>query len=224
VLVVSFKRASIGWEDIDTVLVDMDGTLLDLAFDNFFWRQVVPTDFARRHDMGIDEAMRELYARYERLQGRLEWYCLDHWTRDLGLDLRGLKAQYRHLIRYLPRACEFLASVRERGKRLVLVTNAHPDALALKVVATGLDRHVDAMVSSHALGAPKESDDFWRSLRRVESFDPGRTLLVEDSLAVLECARDFGLGATVAISQPDSGQPARAVQGFAAVLGVRELI
>ena len=26
------------WDAIDTVLVDMDGTLLDLSFDTFFWR------------------------------------------------------------------------------------------------------------------------------------------------------------------------------------------
>ncbi|MEO1576619.1 MAG: HAD family hydrolase, partial [Pseudomonadota bacterium] len=32
----------VAWSDIDNVLLDMDGTLLDLNFDTVFWLQVVP--------------------------------------------------------------------------------------------------------------------------------------------------------------------------------------
>lgn len=32
----------IAWQEVDTVLLDMDGTLLDLAFDNYFWQTLVP--------------------------------------------------------------------------------------------------------------------------------------------------------------------------------------
>ena len=35
-------QAIIDWTRIDTILLDMDGTLLDLGFDNFFWREHVP--------------------------------------------------------------------------------------------------------------------------------------------------------------------------------------
>lgn len=202
----------------------MDGTLLDLAFDNYFWRRLVPADFARLHDMSIEDAERDLTARYERLQGRLEWYCIDYWSRELRIDIRMLKWQHRHLIQYLPRAPEFLASVRARGKRLLLVTNAHRGALELKVAQTGLDRHVDGMVSSHDLEAPKESAEFWPLLQRRETFDPARTILIEDSLPVLSCARTYGLGGTIAVRRPDSQQPARVVQEFPAVDGVGELV
>jgi HAD superfamily hydrolase (TIGR01509 family) len=214
----------IAWQDVDTVLVDMDGTLLDLSFDNFFWQRLVPADFARLNDMPIEDAARDLVARYERMQGRLEWYCLDYWTRELRIDIRGLKWQHRHMIQYLPRAPEFLASVRARQKRLLLVTNAHRSALELKVAQTGLDRHVDGMVSSHDLDAPKESAEFWPLLQRREVFDPARTILIEDSLPVLARARSYGLGATIAVRQPDSQQPARVVQDFPAVDGVGELV
>lgn len=33
------------WKTIDTVLLDMDGTLLDLHFDNHFWLSLVPQEF-----------------------------------------------------------------------------------------------------------------------------------------------------------------------------------
>jgi HAD superfamily hydrolase (TIGR01509 family) len=212
------------WERLDTVLVDMDGTLLDLAFDNFFWGQAVPAGYAELHNMAIADATRELFMRYESVQGRLEWYCTDYWTRQLGLDIPALKWQHRHRIRYLPLAREFLASVRSREKKLLLVTNAHRDALAVKIAQTGLDRHVDDMISSHDLGAPKESPDFWSRLVEAKAIDPQRAVLIEDSLAVLECGRAFGLQTTVAVRCPDSEQPPREISGFPAVQGVADLI
>lgn len=32
----------LAWQEIDTVLLDMDGTLIDLHFDNYFWQRLVP--------------------------------------------------------------------------------------------------------------------------------------------------------------------------------------
>ncbi|HOP18299.1 MAG TPA: haloacid dehalogenase, partial [Gammaproteobacteria bacterium] len=69
------------WNDIDTVLLDMDGTLLDLHFDNHFWLEHVPRRYAEARGIGLEESSRELMARYQDIQGTLEWYCVDHWTR-----------------------------------------------------------------------------------------------------------------------------------------------
>jgi len=211
------------WDEIDTVLVDMDGTLLDLAFDNFFWLDLVPRVYAVRRRMSEEQARAELMQAYRALEGSLAWYCIDHWTDALGIDLRALKWQHRDRIRYLPRATEFLAMVRARGKRLLLVTNAHREVLAVKVERTGLDREVDQMVSSHDFRAPKESAEFWQRFSDDERFDPQRTLLVEDSLSVLVAARRFGLRHTLAIRCPDSSQPARDITEFPAVDGVHTL-
>ena len=115
----------VDWSEIDTVFVDMDGTLLDLAFDNFFWLELVPARYAERHGLMPEAARAHVLSRFDAAAGTLSWYCLDHWTRDLGLDIRTLKRSHSHLIRFLPGAPEFLAAVRARGKRLWLVTNAH---------------------------------------------------------------------------------------------------
>ena len=45
----------INWHDIDTVLLDLDGTLLDLHFDNYFWCQHLPLCYARRHGIALPE-------------------------------------------------------------------------------------------------------------------------------------------------------------------------
>lgn len=215
--------ATISWETVDTVLVDMDGTLLDLAFDNFFWLDLVPRTYAAHHGLAESRAREDLMRVYRDLEGTLAWYCIDHWTERLELDLRALKRQHRHRIRYLPGALEFLASVRSRNKRLLLVTNAHRAVLEVKVEQTGLDREVDAMISSHDFDSPKESPEFWQRLDAAVEFDSRRTLLVEDSVSVLEAARSYGVRHTVAIRRPDTNRPPREIDDFPSVDGVHAL-
>jgi 5'-nucleotidase len=212
------------WDAIDTVLVDMDGTLLDLSFDTFFWRELVPQRYARLRGMTLPAAQATLRPRFEAKVGTLEWYCLDHWARDLGLDLKTLKREHSEHIRFLPGAQAFLASVRTRGKRLSIVTNAHRDTFAVKAERTGIDRLVDSVVCSHDFAAPKESEAFWHALAAHEPFDAARTLLIEDSLAVLQAARAYGLRHTIAIRRPDSQLPPRTIDDFLCVDGVFELV
>jgi putative hydrolase of the HAD superfamily len=217
-------RSVVDWDAIDTVLVDMDGTLLDLAFDNYFWRELVPQRYARLHGMSVAVAQQCLAPRFEAKVGTLDWYCLDHWTRDLGMDLKALKREHREHIRFLPGAPEFLAAARGRGKHVSIVTNAHRDTFEVKAEHTGIDRLVDGVVCSHDFAAPKESAAFWLALARHAPFDAERTLLIEDSLAVLGAARAHGVRHMVAIRRPDSRQPARVIDGFVAIDGVFDLV
>jgi putative hydrolase of the HAD superfamily len=217
-------RPIVDWSGIDTVLVDMDGTLLDLNFDNVFWREIVPHRYASVHGMTVSAAQATLTPRFEAKVGTLDWYCLDHWTRDLGMDLKTLKREHREQIRFLPGAQDFLASVRARGKRVSIVTNAHRDTFAVKAEHLGLERLVDSVVCSHDYAAPKESEVFWRALERHEPFDARRTLLIEDSLVVLAAARAYGVRHTLAIRRPDSMQPPRATADFLGIDGVFELV
>jgi putative hydrolase of the HAD superfamily len=217
------RTSIVDWDAVDTVLLDMDGTLLDLAFDTFFWRELVPQRYARLHGMTVTAARELLAPRFDAIVGTLEWYCLDHWTRALGMDLKALKREHSGHIRFLPGAEEFLGRLRARGKRLVLVTNAHRDTLQVKAERTGIDRLVDSVHCSHDFSAPKESAQFWPALIAREPFDAARTLLVEDSLSVLAAARDYGVRHTVAIRRPDSRLPPRPIAGYASVDGVLEL-
>ncbi len=211
-------------KNVETVLVDMDGTLLDLAFDNFFWLELVPAEYAARSGLSLEEARQRVLTEYERVAGTLAWYSVAHWTRELGLDIRTLKYRHRHLISYLPGARRFLSAVRELGKPVLVVTNAHPDTLEIKRAETRLDLHVDGFFCSHDFAAAKESADFWARLEGARPFDPARTLLVEDSAAVLAAARRHGVAHLVGVSRPDSRRPARVIDSFACVDGVGELV
>jgi len=212
------------WARIDTVLLDLDGTLLDLAFDNYFWRTRVPEAWARSRSMSPQQASAELQPRFRSREGTLDWYCIDYWSRELELDIAALKQTDAHHIRWLPGAREFLGRVRALGKRLVLVTNAHPTTLAIKDAHTQVISHFDAGFSAHGFGAPKEQPQFWRELAKVEQFDPARSLFVDDSLPVLRAARAAGIGLIYAVQRPDSGGPARLQPEFPAVDAVAQLL
>lgn len=214
----------IDWPRIDTVLLDMDGTLLDLHFDNHFWLTHVPRRYAEAKGLPYEAAREELMARYHARAGTLEWYSVDFWETELELDIMRLKEEVAHLIQVHPAVVDFLAWLRREGKRVVLATNAHHKSLTLKMAKTGLEPHFDAIVSSHALGCAKEERCFWEKLRALEPFDPSRTLLVDDSLPVLDAARAYGIRHLVAVRQPDTRLPPKDTRGYAAIDSFAELL
>ncbi len=214
----------LAWRDIDTVLLDMDGTLLDLHYDNHFWLELLPQRYAEHH--GISRAMAELEIQplFERHAGSLNWYCLDFWTRELNLPIRQLKQQSADLIALRPDADTFLAALREAGKRVILITNAHRDSLSLKLERVALAPYFERMISSHDYGFPKENQQFWSALRADTGFDPSRSLFIDDTLAILRSARAFGVAHLLAVRQPDSRKPARDTEEFAAQEDYRALL
>lgn len=212
------------WNTIDTVLLDMDGTLLDLNFDNHFWQYHLPRRYAEHHGRDHDEVRSELMRRFKAHEGTLPWYSVDFWTDELALDLMVLKEEVAHLIDIHPGVPEFLGAARAGGKRVLLVTNAHHKSLTLKMARTGLAAHFDAMITSHALGLPKEDVTFWDALREVHPFDPARTLLVDDTIAVLDSAHRYGIAELRAIARPDTQQPERAPTRYAALNSFHDLL
>jgi len=214
----------LAWPDIKTVLLDMDGTLLDLNFDNHFWQEFVPLRFAELHGLTLEESKRQLKPRFKVMEGRLEWYCLDYWGEELKLDLAGLKQELAGLIAVHPHVTEFLEAVRGSGRRLLLVTNAHRGSLSLKMEKTCLHRFFDDIISSHDFGLAKEQQGFWRVLQDKHVFEKHSTLLVDDSLAVLRSAQAFGIAYLVSISRPDSRAPVRTITEFPAVEDFRAMM
>lgn len=206
----------IDWDAIDTVLLDMDGTLLDLHFDSHFWLEHLPRRYGELHR--LDEASQdELRARIVSEQGTLNWYSLAYWSRELGVDIVALKREVQHLIGLRGDALDFLKWLKRAHPRVVLATNADRESLALKLPLTGLEAYLDAIVSSADLGMPKEAPEFWFALQEIEPFDPERTLFIDDNPAVLESAREYGIRHLLGIKQPDSTRPERELKEFIAL-------
>ncbi len=192
------------WKEINTVFLDLDGTLLDLHFDNHFWLKYVPLCYAEKHKLSHEEAHEFLMGRFKHVRGKLDWYCVDFWTRELDLNIAQMKFEMSHKIAVRPEVREFLQAVRDAGKRIVLVTNAHPASLSLKMKITALDTYFDRMIISHDIGMAKEHDGFWERLHEIEPFEPTQTLLIDDNLEVLQSAEHYGIKYLLAVLQPDS--------------------
>jgi putative hydrolase of the HAD superfamily len=214
----------IEWNNIDTVLLDMDGTLLDLNFDNHFWLEFVPSRYAEKNGLSIEQAKLQLVPQFKEMEGKLEWYCLDYWSNVLKLDIVGLKKEIAGLISILPHVTEFLEVVQQSSRNVILVTNAHRASLDLKMGETCLTPFFDKIISSHDYGSSKETQAFWSQLCQQQPFDKSRTLLVDDSLAVLKSARLYGIKNLISISKPDSLQAKRDIYDFTAIEDFRELM
>lgn len=216
--------AALPWAQIDTVLFDMDGTLLDLHFDNRFWRELIPDEYALMHAHEPEAARQRLFAEMERIRGRLQWYCLDHWVRFTGLDLLALKQRLAGHIAFQPYATHVLDTLRLQGKRLVLVTNAHPEVFAFKHAHTQIGDHLDRVISAHALDCAKEEPCFWERLQRLERHHAGRTLLVDDNLVALGTAREAGVRHLRGMRYPDTRGPALESVEFHLLESLAELL
>lgn len=213
----------IDWKNINTVLLDMDGTLLDLHFDSHFWLEHLPHRYAELHKLEKSSVQSNLIAQIMAEKGRLNWYSLDYWSERLGVDILALKREIQHLIGFRVDALDFLQWLKVAHPRVVLATNADRKSLALKLPLTGLEEYVDFIFSSSDIGIPKEHQGYWHALMEVDPFDPTTTLLIDDNESVLASAQAFGIAQLITISQPDSHSPLRQMTEFPAVTRFAEL-
>ena len=207
-------EAKIDWSQIDTVLLDMDGTLLDLNFDLHFWMEYMPLMFANKHNLTHDEAKDKVYPILRAEEGKLHWYCLDYWQKIFELDIAQLKEDVSHLIQIHPFVLEFLEQARQHNKRIYLVTNAHRKTIQLKMRVTNLEGYFDDIITSHDYGAAKEDQGFWHKLDESITLDKAKSVFFDDSTHVLKSAKKFGIGTVVAISKPSSKIETKSVEGF----------
>lgn len=205
----------VDWQKIDTVMLDMDGTLLDLHYDNYFWKTYLPNAYAEKLQISLDEAQNDLIPQFEEKQGHIDWYCTDYWADVLCMDIVDLKKQAASKIRFRPGAEAFLKHLKQQQKSVWLVTNAHRDVLKIKCDQLPLSSYFEHMISSHDFSEAKESQLFWQQLQQNFIFDENRTLFIDDSLPVLRSAQKFGIQHLLTVSLPDLLDEPKDTQEFA---------
>jgi len=218
---VQLEKILLDWSAIDTILLDMDGTLLDLHFDNYFWQVYIPEVYADKQQIPLAESQALLMKLSKQQMGKLNWYCLDYWSERLTLDIVSLKNHLAHKIQFRPNTIAFLDKMKQMGKPMILATNAHPKAIELKMLHQDFNQYFDALSSSHAFGYPKEQQSYWRLLTEKFKLDKNRCLFIDDSLSVLASAKIFGIGHLLAVTKPDMQKPA---QDPAPYTGVEDFI
>ena len=205
------------WDDINDVLLDMDGTLLDRHFDNFFFEEELPRRYAALHGLPFEVSRERLMTMYRTVEGELAWTDLHYWTERVGIDVVALHKELDHLIGFLPGAESFLRELRARGKRIIVLTNAHEAGVAVKSAKTGLARHVDRIVDAFEVGYLKMRAEYWPACRRLVGFDPTRSLYVDDDESCLLAAKQFGIHRVVHSAKSSSQLAAVHSASFASV-------
>lgn len=217
-------KPDFSWSAIDTILLDMDGTLLDKYFDDYFWEEYVPWIFAEQNRMTPEQARKELLKRYQAVESTLQWTDLDYWSEQLGLDIPELKCKVDHLIQVHPFVIDFLQFARKIGKKVHLVTNAHSKTLEIKMRKTALGEWFDRIVCAEEVGEAKEHPAFWDKLEGILNYDRKRTLLADDTAKVLRSAKAYQMGFLIFVARPSSRLPVRYSPEFPSIVTFDELI
>ncbi|MCY4177880.1 MAG: HAD-IA family hydrolase [Endozoicomonadaceae bacterium] len=200
--------------NIDTLFLDMDGTLVDLQFDNIFWEQHLPKRYAEHYNISLQESCEKLTKYSQSIAGTLNWYCLDHWDNYLGMKTEPLKQELLHLIQYRPYAKELLHNLQHMPVTVAVITNSHPRSFNLKENKLKMSQYTDFVAIAHEYGFPKEEQNFWHALQNKHPFNPDSTLFIDDNLSVLRSARQYGIKNLLAITSPDSTRPRKKTEEF----------
>jgi 5'-nucleotidase len=186
-------QKTIPLEEIKYVLLDMDGTLLDKYFDDYFWEHLLPEKYGEKKGITFGRAREELLAKYQIHEGTLNWTDIDFWSQEVDIDIPALKEQIRHLIEVHPHVEDFLKMLRHHRKKVFLVTNAHYKVLDIKLKKTELGGYFHATLTSDEIGYPKEMPEFWEKAEKQLGFEKDKTLFIDDTIAVLRTAARYGI-------------------------------
>lgn len=190
-------------------MFDMDGTLLDLAFDDFIWNQCLPERHAQVHQCSLEQSQKTLFQFYQQHKHTLSWYSSAYWTEKVGVDVLRLQYDHRDKIKARIGCHELLKQLNARGYRCWLLTNADRAGLEMKLENVELSPYFELMISSEELGHAKEEVAFWQKLQLLHPFDPAQAIFIDDTVVVLNSAEDFGIHQLFSILQPSSNKMPR---------------
>ncbi|QGP57138.1 GMP/IMP nucleotidase YrfG (plasmid) [Piscirickettsia salmonis] len=136
-------NSDIDWCTIESVFFDMDGTLLDLRFDNYIWLEAMPNKYAKIHNTTLSKAKEHIKKYINEVKGTLKAYCFDYWSNFLGFEVIKLHLEEKDKIQYRSNAENLLIDLNKKGYIVFIATNAHPNNFRLTRIGSHSSRLSD---------------------------------------------------------------------------------
>ena len=130
---------------------DMDGTLTDLSFVDSVWLEGIPKLFAHNNQISLEEARKRVKSEYDRVGNeKLEWYDLNFWLDKFSIDVspQQVLKSFREKIRVFQDVPTVLENLKNRGYRLIVITNARREFVDIEMRQTGIQGYFERIFSS----------------------------------------------------------------------------
>ena len=202
----------------------MDGTLLDLAYDDFIWNDLLPIRYAQQHGCSLEQSQKTLHTFYQEHNHTLNWYSSRFWTSKVGVDVLAMQIEHKHKVALRPHCLELLNYLKQNGYPIWLATNADCAGLKFKLEHMGIADYFDVIVSSEQIGHAKEFIEFWQGLNAQHPFDAQTAYFIDDTEKVLNGAHKYGVKHLFSIQQPSSSKAARDVSAYPMLDQLTDLI
>tara|TARA_Y100000768_G_scaffold352301_1_gene303801 strand:- start:9919 stop:10596 length:678 start_codon:yes stop_codon:yes gene_type:complete len=191
-------------KDIECLLIDMDGVILDNTYDNNFWQNHIPNVLSEKKNISFKDAKCLAVQIFNYKKNSKDWYDLDYWSNMLGIDIEAEKKSEESLskIKLYDNVTDTLSELK-KNIRLILITNAHRKTLNIKLDKYNIEPYFDAMVCSHELNYVKEDIQLWYMLRSEYRLNYDKTVLVEDTINNINVALSAGVSSAIYVGDED---------------------
>tara|TARA_B100000965_G_C19558296_1_gene743272 strand:+ start:293 stop:964 length:672 start_codon:yes stop_codon:yes gene_type:complete len=191
-------------KDIECLLIDMDGVILDNTYDNNFWQNQIPGVLSKKKNISFDDAKRLAIQIFNFKKNTKDWYDLDYWSNMLGIDIEAEKRSEESLskIKLYDNVTSTLAELKKQT-RLILITNAHRKTLNIKLEKFDIKPYFHEMICAHELYYVKEDLQLWYMLRSKYKLDYEKTILVEDTINNIRVALSAGVSSAIYVGEEE---------------------
>jgi putative hydrolase of the HAD superfamily len=185
-------------KDIDCMLVDMDGVILDNTYDNNFWQNQIPGVISKNKNISFEDAKRLAVQIFNYKKNTKDWYDVDYWSNMLNVDIEAEKRSSISFdrIQLYEGVTETLNKLKDNF-RLILITNAHRKTLNIKLEKYDLSPYFEIMICAHELHYVKENIQLWYMLKSRFKLDYTKTLLIEDTINNIKVGLSAGISQAV---------------------------
>ena len=185
-------------KDIDCMLVDMDGVILDNTYDNNFWQNQIPGVISKNKNISFEDAKRLAVQIFNYKKNTKDWYDVDYWSNMLNVDIEAEKRSSISFdrIQLYEGVTKTLNKLKDNF-RLILITNAHRKTLNIKLEKYDLNPYFENMICAHELHYVKENIQLWYMLKSRFKLDYTKTLLIEDTINNIKVGLSAGISQAV---------------------------